>query len=357
MPSRERTLTALDRRKPDRVPFDALRHEQVQELIAQMDLPEEARQWYAEGDFRYVRFAGNRDAKMFEPYLPDLPEDASVNDWGVGRVALKSVEGFHAGYRLHHPLAQVDSVAALEAYPFPDYAAPWRYERVADDARRSREDDFVVIGQMSQTILETAYEMRGIDRLMMDFYERPEYVETLFEKIAERRRFQAKIYAESGCDVLRIGDDIATQTGLLVSPQMYRQWIEPHHAKVIEIARSVKPDIHVLYHSDGKLTPLLPDLIEIGVTAVNPCQPECMDPAEVKSEFGRHLTLWGCTAVQSNFAHGDRASVLDEIRTRMRTVAPGGGFVVQFMNIVITDKVLENLRAFFETFYEAAAYL
>ena len=356
MTSRERVLAALGHREPDRVPFDALRAEPAQDLLATMDLPDDVRAGYARGDVQYVRFAANRDPHAFESYLPGLPEGAGLSDFGVGRVAQKSVEGFHAGHRMFHPLASVDTVSELERFPFPDMTAPWRHAHLADRVREAQTQGFAVIGQMSQTILETAYEMRGIERLMTDFYERPGYVEALFEKIAEQRRFQARTYAEAGCDVVRIGDDIAAQQGLLVSPATYREWIRPHHAEVIAIARRAKPNIHVLYHSDGNLTALLPDLIEIGVTAINPVQPECMDPAEIKRHFGRDLALWGCTAVQSVYATGTRGDVLDEIRTRMRTVAPGGGYLVQFMNIILTDRVLQNLRHFFEAFHAMTAY-
>jgi len=209
---------------------------------------------------------------------------------------------------------------------------------------------------MSQTILETAYEMRGIERLLLDFGENPEYVHRLFRELAERRRFQARRFAEAGVDALRIGDDIATQRGLLVSPAAYREFIKPLHASVIETARRINPDIHALYHSDGKLTPLLPDLIEIGVTAINPAQPECMPLADIKRRFGTDLTLWGCTPVQSVFAHGGKDDVADWMRRLMGDVAPGGGVVVSFTNIVITDTALDNLRWFYEQFYDAARY-
>jgi uroporphyrinogen decarboxylase len=209
---------------------------------------------------------------------------------------------------------------------------------------------------MSQTILETAYEMRGMERLFTDFFERPEYVRVLFERIAERRCFQARRMAEAGVDVLRIGDDIATQSGLLVGPPMYREWIKPLHARVVAAARAVKPDIPVLYHSDGTLTALLPDLIEAGVTAINPVQAECMPHAQTKAEFGDRLVLWGCCSTQSVYAHGTEEDVVAEVRSLMQDVAPGGGLIVQFYNMLVTDRVLRNLECFFRTFRNLARY-
>jgi len=112
----------------------------------------------------------------------------------------------------------------------------------------------------------------------------------------------------------------------------------------------------VLYHSDGALTALLPDLIEVGVTAINPCQPEAMPPAEIKRQFGDRLTLWGCSSTQSVYAHGTRQDVVAELQMLMRKVAPGGGLVVSFINVLITPRFLDNLRQFVESFYELARY-
>lgn len=355
--SRDRLARILAHQEADRVPFDALRAPEVAELLREMDLTREQRECYTEGDFKYIAFRSMPDRDRLASYLPDLPEDVTPSDWGVGKVALKSVEGFHAGHRTFHPLANVNTLEELDRFPFPDMTAPERHEHLEEEIRAAKQDQYTVLGQMSQTILETAYEMRGIDRLLLDFYERPDYVRLLFAKLAEQRLFQARRFAEAGVDILRIGDDIATQTGLLVAPQMYREWIKPHHAAVIAAARQINPDIHVFYHSDGKLTVLLPELIEIGVTIINPVQPECMDPAEIKRDFGDRLTLWGCTAVQSVYARGGREDVLEELRTRMRTVAPGGGFVVQFKNIILTDTVMDNLGHFFEAFYDMARYV
>jgi uroporphyrinogen decarboxylase len=118
----------------------------------------------------------------------------------------------------------------------------------------------------------------------------------------------------------------------------------------------VNPDIEVKYHSDGALTPLLPDLIDIGVTIINPVQPECMDLAEIKQEYGKDLTLWGCIPVQSLFAGGSRKEILSFLRFLMDEIAVDGGLVVKFTNFLATPQSLATLRVFFETFYDLGRY-
>jgi len=351
--NRERTLRALAHEQPDRVPFDRVGSTDSHEvacLVESMELPLELRSRYLEGDFRYLTFGSREERERYQAYLPNLPEEATLSDWGVGSIALKTAEGYHAGHFDYRPLAQVDSLPALESFPFPDMAEPWRHQDLEDRVRAAKAEGYVVVGQMSQTILETAYCMRGMEQLFADFYEGPEYVEMLFGRIAERRRFQAKRFAEAGVDVLRIGDDIATQAGLLVGPALYRERVRPFHASVIAAARAVNPSLQVLYHSDGRLTGLLPQLIDIGVTAINPVQPECMDLRAVKREFGRDLTLWGCCPVQSTYACGSPADVLEHVRLLKEELSIGGGLVAQFYNMILTPQVKENLMVFFEAF-------
>jgi len=356
--SRERTLSALSHQATDRVPFDRVgstESSEVARIVESLDLPPDLCSDYLEGDFEYLEFGSREERERFRDYLPDLPAEASVSDWGVGSIPLKTAEGFHAGHKDFRPLARVDSAAELKSYPFPDFTEPWRHRDLEEKVRVAKQRGYVVVGQMSQTILETAYCMRGIERLFVDFHERPDYVEMLFARIAEGRRFQARRFAEAGVDVLRIGDDIATQQSLLVGPMLYRAQIKPFHASVVAAARSVNPSIHVLYHSDGNLTALLPDLIEVGVTAINPVQPECMDLMETKREYGRDLTLWGCCPVQSVYAFGSRADVLNHVRLLKEQcskegLSAGGGLVVQFYNMILTPKVKENLAFFFDAF-------
>lgn len=356
--SRERVARVLAHQEADRVPLDAdiFRSLPVREWFDELGFGDDERECFSEGDFRYLVFNLEVDRSRFIPYLPGLPEEAEVTPFGVGGVPLRSVDGYVAGKKLYHPLANVNTVQELEAFPFPDVTAGGAHAHLEDAVLAAKDKGFTVIGQMSQTVLETAYMMRGIDRLFLDIYERPEYVRALFEALTERRCFQARRFAQAGVDVLRIGDDIATQRGLMIGPGTYREWLKPYHARVVAAAREVNPEIPVLYHSDGKLTALLPDLIEVGVTAINPCQPEAMPPAEVKQQFGDRLVLWGCCGTQSVYARGSREDVRAELQTLMSKVAPGGGVVVSFINVLTTPRVLDNLRQFVECFYEVARY-
>ena len=350
-PSRKRVRQILRQDGAGTVAYDALRSPSVHELIDPLPLTDAWRTYLREGDVRYVTLSPpSGDPAVFRDFVPGLPLEAELSCWGVGRIALQSIDGHHAGHKYWHPLAAVDTVRDLGSYPFPDPASAKTQEALQAEVAGLQDQGFAVVGQMSQTILETAYLMRGIEQLFLDFYERPEFVDCLFAKLAERRMEQARMFAQAGVDVLRIGDDIATQEALLLSPAMYRDRIKPHHAAVVRAAREIEPELPVLYHSDGRLTALLPDLIDIGVTAVNPVQPECMDLMRTSQEFGDRLTLWGCTPVQSLYAHGSEEDVRRHTRFLLRELASAHGLILQFINILVTPHVLRNLGVLFEEF-------
>ena len=354
--SRERVKKIFTHREADRVPYCAVYNSAIQEMVDKSDFEDNQKIFSLKGDFNEVLINPDADASLFKPYFNELPNDVEFSCWGIGRKAQKTQEGWHAGYEMFHPLENVNTIDELKAFPFPDISTSGADNGLEEKVQDLKNQGFTVVGQMSQTILETAYNMRSMPKLMIDFYESPKYIDLLFERIAEQRKYQARRFAEAKVDILRIGDDIAMQDGLIIGPDMYKERIKPYHSSVIQEARTIISDIQVKYHSDGKLTQLLPDLIDIGITIINPVQPECMDLAEIKREFGRDLTLWGCMPVQSIFTTGSRDDVQRHLEFLMKEIAVDGGLIVKFTNVLFTEKSLENIMTFFELFYRMGQY-
>jgi uroporphyrinogen decarboxylase len=355
--NRERVKRVLAHKEADRVPYLATGLFGFREEIAdKLNLTGDHREFCIEGDFSYARIAPAFDISDFRPYFDDIPDDVVFNEWGIGEQPHKSAEGYHAGNKMFHPLAKVNTIEELKAFPFPDFASSGADYGLEQKVKDLKEDGYTVIGGVSRTILETAYDMRGISELFADFYERPKYVELLFERIFEQRLFQARRFAEADVDILAMGDDIAMQTGLMIGLDMYRERIKPLHKKIIAEARKLRSDMYVNYHSDGKLTSLIPDLIDIGVTSINPVQAECMNLTEIKKEFGNDVTLWGCLPVQSIFAHGSRNDIKRHLEFLMKEIAVDGGLVVDFINFVGTNISIKNAEAFIELFYKMGKY-
>ena len=301
MTPRERTLAVVARERPDRLP---------REFKLTPALLESFHQQHGDGDpadhfsleVRDVFFAPPTDAARLQPVLSG--RRAAVVEsgrLGSGRMGRRREGRLDAPLRPHRAsdaaAEQVGGVGAVSvSRSDAARAAPAPGGRGAASCTTA---SLFVIGFMEWTIFEIAWHMRGMEELFSDIAFNPPFAEYLLDRITEIRCFQARRYAAAGVDMLKIGDDMGTQIAMFISPQMYRQWFKPRHAAVIRAAREVRPDLPVCYHSDGKCLAIIPDLIEIGVTVLNPVQPECLDLAEVKKQFGDRLAFWGGIGTQT----------------------------------------------------------
>jgi uroporphyrinogen decarboxylase len=134
---------------------------------------------------------------------------------------------------------------------------------------------------------------------------------------------------------------------------MWRTWLKPRLARTITAARAVRPDVLVFYHSDGDVTAIIPDLIEIGVDILNPIQPECMDPVALKRAYGERLSFWGTIGTQSTFPFGSPEDVRREVRARIATVGVGGGLFLAPTHVIEPEVPFDNIVAFVEAVREA----
>ena len=125
---------------------------------------------------------------------------------------------------------------------------------------------------------ERAWQVRGYEPFLMDLLSDREWAELLLDRFCDNNLRVAEAAARADYDCIATGDDVANQNALMFQPDLWREVMKPRWAKVIAAARAIKPDIQVWYHSDGNIEVILDDLVEIGVTILNPVQPECMDP-------------------------------------------------------------------------------
>jgi uroporphyrinogen decarboxylase len=131
--------------------------------------------------------------------------------------------------------------------------------------------------------------------------------------------------------------------------------MKPRWAKVIAAAKEIKPVIQVWYHSDGNIFAILGDLIEIGITILNPVQPECMNPLEVRRFCGKRLAFDGCLGTQSTMPFGSS----DDVRRTVRELVDGldawdGGLMLSPTHILEPEVPLENIQAFFDACADVA---
>ena len=183
----------------------------------------------------------------------------------------------------------------------------------------------------------------------MDLLDHRDWAEYLLDRHCENTSRSAAAAAGAGYDRIAISDDVANQNAMMFSPSLWREVFKPRLARVISAATDIKPDIHVWYHTDGNVWDILDDLVEIGVTILNPVQPECMDPIAVRKRLGRRMAFDGCVGTQTTFPFGTAA----DVRARVRELIDGldgleGGLTLSPTHAIVPGVPPENVIAFFD---------
>jgi hypothetical protein len=131
----------------------------------------------------------------------------------------------------------------------------------------------------------------GYEKLLSDFLLNPDLADAILE-IPYQYHLTAEKLTEMGVDMIWLGDDVGAQSAMLISPRHWRKFLKHRMAYFIAELKRINPQLKVAYHSDGFILPIISELIEIGVDVLNPIQPACMDPAQLKMEFGDRICFW-----------------------------------------------------------------
>jgi len=353
---RERVQAALNHEAPDRCPMQiSFTPEFADRLRADNDM--------AEQDIHNPHGGGNTYAleRQLEQdvlltsigwansyYQQTQTGETYTDEWGVGWKVHEYETRFGKGIYTEldsHPLADD---TAISAYRPPDPARPELYH---DAARVIQEygGEYWIVGVTVTTIFETAWALRGLEKALMDLVVNPDLADEILEIPYRYHLHAARKLVEMGVDMIWTGDDMGTQHGMMISPELWRKFLKPRMANFIAELKALNSQIKIAYHSDGDIEPIVPDLIEIGVDVLNPIQPACMDPARIKRKYGEHLCFWGTLDEQYTLPFGSREDVQREVESRIRTVAKTGGLIIRPTHHVQLDTPLENFWAMVET--------
>jgi uroporphyrinogen decarboxylase len=274
-----------------------------------------------------------------------------VDEWGVAYKDVPYETEFGRGHYTEivgHPLADD---RAIDAYEPPDPNRPELYAEAARVIERHK-DEYWITGGAPLTIWETAWGLRGLERALLDLVLNPDLVDKLLDIPLSYHLAAAERLVSMGVDMIRLADDVGAQDRMMMSPDTWRRFLKPRMATVISAVRNINPGVTVAYHSDGFISPIIPDLIEIGVDVLNPIQPACMDPAELKKLYGDRLCFWGSIDEQYTLPFGTPAEVRQEVLTRLATLGRGGGLIIGPTHMVQLDTPLENFWAMVNTITE-----
>ena len=382
MNSRERILKALRHEEADRVPFDlsstpvtGIHRVAYRQLRRALELEEREPQiWHMMQQLALVDEDVHRaletDARGLRPnahsgWRLELREEGDyryyTDEWGIVRRTQKD-EGYYFDL-CGSPLAEVRSVADVEAYAFPDPVDEVRFAGIREEAEKVRgEGKAFVLGGICAGMLEMGQWLRGYENFFCDLAGERRLAEAICDKIIElKMRYWEKALDRVGdlVDVIQEGDDYGAQHGLQISPQMWRELFKPRLKQLLSYIKERAPHTHLFFHSCGSIFEILPDLIEVGVEALNPVQVAAanMDSRELKREFGDDLVFWGGGVdTQHVLPQGSPQEVRDEVERRVDDLAPGGGFVFAAVHNVQADVPVENLLAMRQALRECGGY-
>ena len=250
-----------------------------------------------------------------------------------------------------HPLANATE-KDIKIYPFPNLGKKENLDQIEAEIEQLSSIDSAIMLDGGPGLFEYSWFLRGMDKFLMDLVARRKFAEKLLDKILEIRLDQVeKLLDRVGdrIDIIAEGDDVAMQTGLMISPQLYRGLIKPRHRKLLSRIKE-KTDAPIFFHSCGAVYPLIGDFIDMGVDIINPVQVSAkgMNPRRLKKEFGDHLVFWGGGCDPQVMEFGTVEEVQRHVKDRCRVFAPGGGFVFAHVHNIQAGAPPQNVIAAFE---------
>jgi uroporphyrinogen decarboxylase len=344
--SRERVRLALEHQETDRIP--------IAMVCSGINRP-------ARGHFEayLARKTGQDIATYLDSILdirtvaaqyvgPALPPKVDI--WGVRRKAVRFGLGEYDEID-HYPLAAAKTLGDLERHPWPSTAL-FDYSVLPESIKAVRSGGEYCLMASGGNPFETAWYMRGFERIFMDMVLNPELVHGLMRRVTDHYLAHCHAIlsaASGGIDLFFTADDIAGQNGLLVSPEMWAKFIRPYHEELNRVIHGY--GAKVIYHSDGAVMEAVPGLMEMGIDVLQALQFDAagMDPAALKERHGDRLCFEGGVSVQRTLPFGTPEDVRAEVEHLIAVLGRNGGFILGPAHAIQAGTPPENIFTMFET--------
>ena len=377
MTPRQRVEAALHHQEPDRVPLDigsgtsnSLVIEAYDRLKAYWGTPtptrvmaettrvahlDEETMARLGSDFRPLRLRG--PSRWTPP--ADADPDTLVTELGVRYRRARYAGGYYWELA-HSPLAEA-TLTDVARFPWPDPDDPGRYAGVAEEAERLfHETPYALVGCSGyQTFWQALFALRGLEQGLIDLVANQELAHAILDRVYEISAAVTRRFLESAgpyLSVVRVADDLATQTSLLMSPVTYRRMIQPYHQRFTSLIRQYT-DATIFLHCCGNFAPLMDDLLDAGFEAFHPVQVSALsDPAGLKARYGDRAIFWGGIDTQHVLPYGTPEDVRAEVRLRISQFAAGGGYIAGAVHNIQPDVPPANIVALCDAVRELGVY-
>jgi len=353
--SRERCIRSILLEDPDRIPLTLRVRPEVYEKLRRALGVEDKTE---EGRIKIYRSLGvdiiGVGLRLKGGYLPENVEQKE------GPYGTAYTIGHKGAFEIRRDIWGVESIWApghtytytfikhpLQTISSDDYIWPEIDVESLDPIKEMRRkyEDFCLHGGVTH-LWEIAWQLTGFPEMIRKMFVKPGEVERILDGLHKLRMEEASLLCEAGVDVIVDGDDVGMQRGMMLSPQMWRRFLKPRYAELIDLCH--RNGAFFFFHSDGWIEPIIPDLIEIGVDILNPVQPECMDPAKLKELYGDKLCFDGTIGVQSTLPFGSPEDVAREVKERISTLGPTG-LILGPTHAMQPDVPVENILTMYKT--------
>ncbi len=290
------------------------------------------------------RVLDNHFVRVDLTYPPRVSDDGTVRFdwWGAGHDTRE--EGYYI------PVNPLKDSKDLDQFPWPDPRDP----HLLDEAARTikmQGGEYYIAPNFGFALFERAWSLRGFEQIFIDLGRDQDFVGALLDRITAIQLVLIQRFIDLGVDGGYFGDDYGAQKNLLFSPAQWRKLIKPRLARLF--APFVERGLPVIMHSDGQIQKILPDLVEIGLTTLNPVQPEVLDHHWLAENFMGKLSFYGGVSTQTVLPYGSPAEVQAAVQQCMHDLAlENTGLLIAPSHRMMTDIPLVNVEALLAVFRE-----
>jgi len=356
MNPRERIIAAFNHEIPDRTPTDGWFHAEVIKKLKSHYKTDDWQDVLQELGVEGWTDCGPRISfPEFEKKATDRPggtpwkkaiwtDDRTYQDeWGVTH---RLGEGDWYEQWIDGPLSRAQEPGDIDKAGLPSVEQIEEPENYAETIQEMKSRGLFVRAGIPNPY-KRAWLLRGMDNVLADYLINRDFLETLYDRLYAFYGEMTKKMAEGGVDMITVTGDIAMQDRIIMGPDSWREVDKPRMARLIKDCRDINPDVFFFIHTDGNATDLMDDIVEIGFNVVNPIQPECMDPVEVKKRYGDRITMHGGISLQKTLPFGSTEDVRNEVETLIKKCGYNGGLVVFPSNVIQPDTPVENILTCF----------
>jgi uroporphyrinogen decarboxylase len=349
MDARTRILTALDGGTPDRIPC-ALG---FYPLNLSERLP--PGQHITGGvDVVFVHFNPSEAEELWRQSARLTPDDTRLGTFAqVANYEQWSYQPQKPGQR--NPLARARSLEDLRNFAFPEINVKDQVKTVSQEVAAYHAQDLAVgsnLPHLGGELFEAAWRLRGLENFLLDLVERPAWAHFLLDRLTAMACRYAAAVAQANVDIMALGDDVGMPGTMMIGPECWQTFFKPRMAQIIRTARAIKPELRVVFHSDGSFAPIIPDLIDIGVNGINPLQADHMDAKKIRQQYGPTLAFWGTVGSQTTFSFASPEAIEHEVELRINTLGPAGLIMSPAYDIDEPDIRWQNIAAFIQAVHK-----